>query len=51
MIIITVSVWRFTELYKELSLHLVHDSQEFTEGQTESSEGVTVFKLQGQTML
>lgn len=31
--------------------YLVHDGQQLTEGQTESPEGVAVFKLKGQAEL
>lgn len=27
--------------------YLIHDGQQFTQGQTESPKGITVFKLQG----
>lgn len=42
-----VNVLWFDEIYG----YLIHDGQQFTEGQTESPEGITVFKLQGQAML
>lgn len=44
-------IMRFSELCVHISLYLIHNGQQFTEGQTEPPEGITVFKLQGEAML